>query len=79
MVIISGMVMMGRSLLTARGVEIVKGSRDKNFLVWNIQEDPDRDALLPVAVQRTCVDDCVWCGAAYDLGLLAVGSGHCWN
>ena len=60
--------------VTARGAVIVTGSRDKNFLVWNIQEDPDRDALLPVAVQRTCVDDCVWCGAAYDLGLFAVGT-----
>ena len=60
--------------VTARGAMIVTESRDKNFLVWNIQEDPDRDALLPVAVQRTCVDDCVWCGAAYDLCLLAVGT-----
>jgi len=60
--------------VTARGAVIVTGSRDKNILVWNIQEDPDRDALLPVPVQRTCVDDRVWCVAANDLGLLAVGT-----
>ena len=39
--------------VTARGAVIVTGSRDKNILVWNIQEDPDKDALLPVPVQRT--------------------------
>jgi hypothetical protein len=26
---------------------------DNNVLVWNIQEDPDRDALMLVPVQRT--------------------------
>jgi len=60
--------------VTARGAVLVTGSRDKNILVWNIQEDPDRDALIPVPVQRTCVEDRVWSVAANDLGLLAVGT-----
>jgi F-box/WD-40 domain protein 4 len=60
--------------VTARGAVVVTGSRDKNILVWNIQEDPDRDALLPVPVQRTCVEDRVWSVAANELGILAVGT-----
>jgi len=60
--------------VTARGAVLVTGSRDKNILVWNIQEDPDRDAWLPVPVQRTCVGDRVWSVAVSDLGLLAVGT-----
>jgi len=60
--------------VTGRGAVVVTGSRDKNILVWNIQEDPDRDALLPVPVQRTCVEDRVWSVAANELGILAVGT-----
>jgi len=60
--------------VTARGAVIVTGSRDKNVLFWNIQEDPERDALLPVPVHRACVDDRVWSVAANDVGLLTVGT-----
>ena len=39
--------------VAARGQVIVTGSRDKHMIVWNLQEDPDRDiALLPIPVHR---------------------------
>jgi len=60
--------------VTARGAVIVTGSHDKNILVWNIQEDPDTDSLLPVPVQRTCVEDRIWSIASNEVGLLAVGT-----
>eukprot|EP00092_Neocalanus_flemingeri_P040849 GFUD01044469.1.p1 GENE.GFUD01044469.1~~GFUD01044469.1.p1 ORF type:complete len:420 (+),score=88.33 GFUD01044469.1:102-1361(+) len=60
--------------VTARGAVIISGSRDKNVLVWNIREDPDRDALHPVEVHSIWVEDRVWSVAANDMGLLAVGT-----
>ena len=61
--------------VSARGHVIVTGSRDKHVLVWNLQEDPDRDtALLPVPVHRRCVDDRVWSLATNNTGLMCVGT-----
>ena len=61
--------------VSARGHVIVTGSRDKHVIVWNLQEDPDRDtALLPVPVHRSCVEDRVWSVATNNTGLLCVGT-----
>ena len=61
--------------VAARGHAIVTGSRDKHVIVWNLQEDQDREgALLPVPVHRTCVEDRVWSVAANNTGLLTVGT-----
>lgn len=60
--------------VAAQGRLIVTGSRDKHLLVWNVQEDPDREALLPVPVHRACVEDRVWSLATNPTGLLCVGT-----
>jgi len=61
--------------VAARGQVIVTGSRDKHMIVWNLQEDPDRDiALLPIPVHRMCVEDRVWSVAASKTGLVCVGT-----
>jgi hypothetical protein len=46
--------------------------RDKNVLVWNIQEDPDRDALMLVHVQRT--GSRLWLSITWRLYDLASGT-----
>ena len=46
--------------------------RDKNVLVWNIQEDPDRDALMLVHVQRT--GSRLWLSMTWRLYDLASGT-----
>ena len=61
--------------VAAQGRVIVSGSRDKHLLVWNVQEDPDREAcLLPVPVHRASVEDRVWSLATNKAGLLCVGT-----
>ena len=60
--------------VAAQGRVIVTGSRDKHLLVWNVQEDPDSSALLPVPVHRACVEDRVWSLATNSTGLLCVGT-----
>lgn len=46
--------------VTSRGRVLVTGSRDKTVLVWNVRQDPDRDALLPIPTLQLQAEDRVW-------------------
>jgi len=60
--------------IAGRGEVLVTGSKDKTALVWNVREDPRKDALLPVPVHQLSVEDRVWSMSVGDGRTLAVGT-----
>jgi len=60
--------------VTGHGSVIVSGSRDKTVLVWAVQADPVKEALLPVLAWQHSVEDRVWAVSVSPASVLAVGT-----